>query len=375
MNTIEFINKLKINNNQFISNNILFFLGNLNKFNIKKIIEKPLNKILKGCCGGGGGGSGDGGGGDGGDGGDGCGNSKANRKINNLEEFIFSDTKFIARIIHGYSTDTKGKTHTIKFVSLDDLHENSIGCATLNFDYDMKTTYVQNIGDYGNCVFCLSERQKINKVYFLGCPSSNVNFRVGQILILMIISLCMEKKNINKIELTDISKFNYMNTYNKNNHEYTINPKLKLHDNFDLMIISTLMKGKPYYSKYGFEPKYKEDKEILNHNMLIFNKKIKLANINLINFILDNKNNLVDKNIKIEQYEDIINNIIIPEIKKFENNSIDKFIYSILNINPKKIDDKIMLCNIILSFYKYIFNKMNYHEFKKKIFVKNFYKF
>ena len=75
MNTIEFINKLKINNNQFISNNILFFLHNLNKFNIKRIIEKPFNKLLKG-------------------GGDG----KENGKINNLEEFIFSDTKFIARL-------------------------------------------------------------------------------------------------------------------------------------------------------------------------------------------------------------------------------------------------------------------------------------
>ena len=75
MNTIEFINKLKINDNQFISNNILFFLDNLKKFNIKKIIEKPLNKLFKG-------------------GGDG----KANGKINNLEEFIFSDTKFIARL-------------------------------------------------------------------------------------------------------------------------------------------------------------------------------------------------------------------------------------------------------------------------------------
>lgn len=90
----------------------------------------------------------------------------------------------------------------------------------------------------------------------------------------------------------------------------------------------------------------------------------------LINFILDNKNNLVDKNIKIEQHEGMINNVIIPEIKKFENNSIDKFIYSILNINPKKIDDKILLCNIILSFYKNIFNKMNYHEFKKRFLLK-----
>jgi hypothetical protein len=338
MNIIEFTNLLKINNNPFISNNITFFLGNLSNFNIKKIIKKPINKLYK-CVGVGEGG---------------C-DGKDKGKINNLEEFIFSDTKFIARLIHGDSTDIKGKTHTIKFVSLDDLHENSIGCATLNYDYEKKTAYVQSIGDYGNCVFC---------------PSKNVNFRIGQILMMMIISLCMEKKNIMKIELTDISKFNCLNTYNKDNNEYIINSKYKLHDNFNLMIISTLMKGSPYYTKYGFEPKYNEDKEILIHNIKIFNKKIKLSEIDLINYILNNKNNL-DKNIKTEKYESIINKIIIPEIKKFENNSVDKFIYSILNINPEKKDDKIILCNIILSFYKYVFNKMKYRELNKKIFVKN----
>lgn len=186
---------------------------------------------------------------------------------------------------------------------------------------------------------------------------------------MMIISLCLEKKNIIKIELTDISKFNCLNTYNENNGEYIVNPKYKLHDNFDLLIISTIIKGKPYYSKYGFEPKYNEDKKILEHNISIFNKKIKLSEINLIKYISDNKN-ILDKNIKIEKYETIIKNIIIPQIKKFENNSVDKFFYSILNIKPEKIDDKIILCNIILSFYKFIFRKMNYREFIKKVFVK-----
>ena len=329
MNVIEFTNLLKINNNQYISNNITFFLGKLNNFNVKKTIKKPIN--IRG-------------------GGDG----KGKGKINNLEEFVFGDTKFIARLIHGDSTDTKGKTHTIKFVSLDDLHENSIGCATINYDYEKVTAYVQSIGDYGNCVFC---------------PSKNVNFKVGQILMMMIISLCLEKKNIRKIELTDISKFNCLNTYNENNGEYKINPKYKLHDNFDLMIISTIMKGKPYYNKYGFEPKYNEDKKILEHNINIFNKKIKLSEINLLKYITDNKNNF-DKNIKIEKYETIINDIIIPQINKFKNNSVDKFFYSILNVNPDNIKDKIILCNIILSFYKFIFKKMNYQEFKKRIFVK-----
>lgn len=65
MDIIEFTNKLKINNDIFKSNSILFFLGNfdLDNFNIKKIIKKPLSTYLTG-------------------GGDG----KGNGKINNLEE-------------------------------------------------------------------------------------------------------------------------------------------------------------------------------------------------------------------------------------------------------------------------------------------------
>lgn len=346
MNVIEFTNLLKINNNQYISNNITFFLGKLNNFNVKKTIIKPIN--IRG-------------------GGDG----KGKGKINNLEEFVFWDTKFIARLIHGDSTDIKGKTHTIKFVSLDDLHENSIGCATLNYDYDKETAYVQSIGDYGNCVFRPSKN--VNFRVGLSEPHKNFyeikNFIRGQILMMMIISLCLEKKNISKIELTDISKFNCLNTNNENNGEYKISPKYKLHDNFDLMIISTIMKGKPYYSKYGFESKYNEDIKILKHNINIFNKKIKLSEINLLKYIIDNKNTF-DKNIKIEKYETIINDIIIPQINKFENNSVDKFFYSILNVEQDDINDKIILCNIILSFYKFIFKKMNYQEFKKKVFVK-----
>ena len=149
------------------------------------------------------------------------------------------------------------------------MHENSIVCAIVNFDYEKKTAFIQSMGDTGNCVFC---------------PSKNINFKVGQILIAMIITLCQEKKNINKIELTDISKFNCFNTFNKKD-EYIVNPNYRIHDNFDLKIISTLLKGVPYYDKYDFKPKLNEDKEILKHNKKIFELKIKLNTLNLKNNI------------------------------------------------------------------------------------------
>lgn len=312
-----------------------FFLGqfNLNNFNIKRIVNKQYNRFLSG-------------------GGDG----KEKGKINNLEEFIFNKTKFIVRIIHGDATDIKGKTHTIKFVSLDDMNESSIGCATLNFDYDKKTAFIQSIGDYASCVFC---------------PTADLNFKVGQILMMMIITLCNEKKKlIDKIELTDISKFNCFNTYNKKD-EYIINSKYKMHDNLDLMIISTLLKGYPYYYKYGFMPKNKEDNLILKHNNKIFEKKIKVKTLNLKNYIKKNLSEIKIINKKdYDKYIEIIDKFIIGKIDEYNNKPVDKFIHAILNTNPDNIDDKIVLCNIIISFYKKIFNDMGYKIFKDKVFIK-----
>ena len=340
MDVTEFLNKLKINEQQYKSNNILFFLSKfkLNNFRIKKIINKNitlddyLNKI---------------GGGDG----------KGNGKINNLEEYVFNDYKFIVRMIHGDSTDIKGKTHTIKFVSLDDIHENSIACVILNFDYKEKTAYIQSLGDFGNCVFC---------------PTKNVNFKNGQILMGIIIRICEEKDNIDKIELTDISKFNCFNTFNKE-YEYNINQKYHLHDNFDLSILSTLLKGVPYYYKYGFEPKYNEDIKTLKHNKQLFKNNIKLNKINIkgiLKIYLDELKLIFDKEM-YEKYKNIITIFLVPIIEKYKNHSISEFIKKIININPDNQNDKIILCNVILSFYKKIFNSIGYIEFKKKVYIKN----
>lgn len=110
----EFISSLKMNN--YKTTNILHYLNqfNLNNYRTKRIVLKKINEYFTG------------------------GDDGTNGKINSSKLFIFSDTKFISRLIHKDATDIKGKTHTIKFVSLDDIHENSIGCATLNYDYEKK---------------------------------------------------------------------------------------------------------------------------------------------------------------------------------------------------------------------------------------------
>lgn len=222
-------------------------------------------------------------------------------------------------MIHGDSTDIKGKTHTIKFVSLDDIHENSIACVILNFDYEEKTAHIQSLGDYGNCVFC---------------PSKNVNFKNGQILMGIVIRICEEKDNIDKIELTDISKFNCFNTFNKE-YEYNINQKYHLHDNFDLSILSTLLKGVPYYYKYGFEPKYNENIKTLKHIKKILKK------------YLDELKLIFDKEM-YEKYKNIITIFLVLIIEKYKNHSISEFIKKIININPDNQNDKIILCNFII---------------------------
>ena len=64
-------------------------------------------------------------------------------------------------------------------------------------------------------------------------------------------------------------------------NEYIINSEYKMHDNFNLSILSTLLKGVPYYYKYKFEAKNEKNKKVLEHNIRIFNKKTLLVSLNI----------------------------------------------------------------------------------------------
>ena len=105
-------------------------------------------------------------------------------------------------------------------------------CAVLIIDTIKNKATIQSLNNYKDC---------------LKCKIGNEDFKIGDILMHIILSLC-KKENIKKIILTDTSYF------------------LCGNDKITLMYLRTLTKGEPYYCKFGFTPKYEDDIKVWNYN-------------------------------------------------------------------------------------------------------------
>jgi hypothetical protein len=309
-------------------NNLVAFFSftNLKNFKIKKEIKKEFMPMIYSKTGG---------------------KNKSTQTSNDgvLEEFTLGNYKFIARLIHVDATDIKGNTHTIKFISVDDINEDGIGCAIINFDYEKKTALIQSIGNYNNCVLCADRK---------------LEYKVGQILMCIIIKLCRDKSNIDFIELNDMSTLSCMKTY-KVTPNIEWDATYKKHCTLNLKIISTLLHGVPYYYKYGFIPTEKPDIKILEHNQKIFAKKPILYSINIDMII---KDNISDKKVL-----SIYKKYITPLITKLNNKPVCEFIREFMNINPDPYK-KSVLCFILCEIYCIIYDVMDYKTYKNTTFIK-----
>jgi hypothetical protein len=308
-------------------NDLLSFFGSLHykNFKIKKTIIKEftINELIGGN------------------------KSKSTQtSTGNLDEFVLDKYKFIARLIHGDATDIKGHTHSIKFISVDDINESSIGCAIVNFDYDIRTAYIRSIGDYNNCILCVDRK---------------FEYKVGQILMAIIINICYDKPNIDYIELLDLSILNCMKTY-KPDSTIEWNKSLQTHDTLNLKVISTLIKGEPYYSKYGFEPKDDDAIIVYKHNKKVFKKGQLLNTINVDKII---RKKIIDK-----KYIDIYIKYIIPLIEQNNNKPVCEFIKKIFEINPDPYT-KSVICYIISKIYGIIYDLLDYKTYKNALFIKS----
>jgi hypothetical protein len=303
-------------------NDLLSYFGllQLHNFRIKRTIKKEINfNSMKG-------------------GGD-------RDEDTNLEEFVVDKNKYIARLVHGDSTDIKGKTHTIKFVSVDDINEQSIMCAILNFDYERKIVSIQSIGDYNNCLLCANRKQ---------------DYKIGEMLMIIIINICLDKKpKIKYIELKDNSTLSCMKTYPDQDIEWK--NSYQHHHSLILRIIKTLATGEPYYCKYGFKPKTDDDIEVYNHNKKIFNKQQLLNTININELILNNISN--EKHIKIYK------KYIIPIINEFDNKPVNIFIKKLFEINQDPYI-KSVVCFIIEKIYIKIYDLLGYKRYLEAVFIK-----
>ena len=277
----------------------------------------------------------------------GGGKNKSTQTLNDgiLEEFELGDLKFIARLVHGEATDIKGHTHSIKFVSVDDINEKSLNCAVLNFDYQQKTAFVQSVGDFDNCVLCANRK---------------FEYKVGQIMMLIMISICKRDPNIDFIELTDNTFLACMKTY-KPNPSIEWDDTFVKHSGLNLKYISTLIKGETYYAKYGFVPKDLYDVDVLKHNVKIFAKKKLLNTIDIDKLVrskITNKKALV----VYEKY-------IVPLINKFNDKPACYFIKEFFNVNPDPYT-KSVICYILEKIHYSLYDELEYKPYGPSVFIK-----
>ncbi len=249
-------------------------------------------------------------------------------------------------MFHGEATDVKGVTHTIKFISVDDVNEKGISCATLNYDYANRTALVQSVGDFDNCVLCANRK---------------FEYKVGQIMILILISICKDNPNIDFIELTDNTYLACMKTYKQDPTIEWDNTFMK-HSGLNLKYISTLMKGVTYYAKYGFIPKEDYDIKVLEHNKKIFAKKKLLNTINV--------DQMVRSTITNKKALDIYEKYIVPSVTQLNNKPVCYFIKELFNINPDPYT-KSVVCYILEKIHYSLYDKLGYKAYGPAVFIKD----
>ena len=236
--------------------------------------------------------------------------------IANIDEYIDTDDsnqKFINFIKINAEKDTKGD------------YKNVDHCAILIIDMKRKSASIQSLNNYNDC---------------LKCKVGNNDFKIGDVLMRIILAIC-KKEKIENVSLTDMSYF------------------LCGIEKIQLMYLRTLSKGEPYYCKFGFKPKYNEDVKIWEDNKKIFLNKPSITKKELKKILLDrnfNENNLDDKKILYH-----INNIILPKLQN--DNVISDVIKMIMECKSN------ISCNILNDIYMRIYLKIGYKKYKDKTFV------
>lgn len=283
-------------------------------------------------------------------------------------DFIGDDTKKIKINLQNEDYEARiyeyndGYLKTINFIKIHSVFDSD--CNDFNSDEfcgviiigknenNINAATIQSINNYDDCIKCFD----------------NVKFKIGEILMKIIICVCAYK-NVKKIQLIDNS---YL--------ECGI-------DKIPLILLRTITHGKPYYTKYGFMPinHNKKNNNIYNENELL------IYNNNYDNY---KKNPMIKKRdlIQILNYKkfnqktdkemfNYINNIIIPSLKSVKI-SIKDFVKKILE-DKKKISCELLFhiipniyfkCGYDKYYYKYfeqIFSDKNIEAIKKNIKIKN----
>lgn len=202
-------------------------------------------------------------------------------------------------------------------------------CAILIVDMKKKSASIQSLNNYKDC---------------LKCEDGSEDFKIGDILMRIILTLCRKEK-VNEITLTDNSYF----LCNNGN------------DKIPLKYLRTLTKGEPYYCKFGFRPKYEEDVLIWKNNKKKFLKKPTITKKELMKIILYRKFN--DKDVKDKKILTYINDMILPKLQDVNiTSNVVKMIMECKNS---------ISCHLLNVIHMNLYYKMEYEEYKNKTFILN----
>ena len=220
--------------------------------------------------------------------------------------------------------DTKTQ---ISFMNLTETHDNCVFLFFDNSDSKDNTLYIQAIMNQDDCI----KSEDKNDVY-----------KVGDILMQIIIQLVKKDKSlshIKQIELSDTSK------------------KMCYNIGLDLKYLRTITHGIPFYAKYGFIPNNEENYNIFKYNRNNYKLNRTITNNELFKIIEKSKSN--DNNSYKKYFYDYIksNNIINPKILLTD-------MIKVMN-DTNDINEKKEICNFINRIYKKIFKILRYKKYKE----------
>ena len=229
------------------------------------------------------------------------------------------------------------KHNRLCFFNIEETHDNC-ACLLYNTRKSGKTILrIEGIFNGEDCIKCVDKKHK---------------YKVGQILMQIIIELVKSSKefsHITEIELSDTS--------------------IKKYNGFGLQLkyLRTITHGEPYYAKYGFRPNSEYDIDIFRFNRSNYRLNKKILNKELFEIITDAK---LDK-----QTNEVYKKYLYNYIKS--NNEIEPKIYltELINlINYKNIteNEKKYIWNFVYSIYQNLYNKLGYKNYRDKIWILQF---
>lgn len=254
-------------------------------------------------------------------------NIKIKIKNTNYEVKIFEYKDGYSKIINFV------KINSIYNENNDDFNNNDF-CGIIIIDKE-NNAVIQSINNYTDCIKCFE----------------NKSFKVGEILLRIMICICVHK-DVKKVQLTDNS---YLECGN---------------DKIPLIYLRTITHGEPYYIKFKFHPinhnkngendYYKNELQIYKDNFNTFKNNPTIKKDILIEiFNYQNFDKIKDKNML-----NYLNNILIPSIVNTSTNDIQIKDFVAKLIEDKKKISCLLLMNILMT----IFYKCGYKAYKYKYF-------